>query len=152
MIVIGISTSFLIQTDFGNVSTKEVDIFTKDGVRIHSTLQVPKVASSSNPRPGVVIIHGVYQSKEWLRAFGIELARRGFVTLTIDAASHGNSGYATSDSDRGGVAALEYLDNLPYVSKLGIVGHSMGAGITMQALNLTKLTIDSVVFVGGGAR
>ncbi len=152
MIVIGISTSFLIQTDFGNVNTKEVDILTEEGVRIHSTIQVPKDASSSNPRPGVVIIHGVYQSKEWLRAFGIELARRGFVALTIDAASHGNSGYTTGDSDRGGVAALEYLDNLPYVNKLGIVGHSMGAGIINQTLSLTTLTVDSVIFVGGGAR
>jgi dienelactone hydrolase len=133
------------------VNTTEVDFFTENGVRIHSTLQVPKSASSSNPRPGVVIIHGVYQSKEWLRAFGIELARRGFVALTIDAASHGNSGYA-SNSDRGGVAALEYLDNLPYVGKIGIVGHSMGAGITIQALNLSSITVDSVVFVGGGAR
>ena len=71
LIIIGISTTFLIQTDFGNVNTTEVDFFTENGVRIHSTLQVPKSASSSNPRPGVVIIHGVYQSKEWLRAFGI---------------------------------------------------------------------------------
>ncbi|MHA2111506.1 MAG: alpha/beta fold hydrolase [Candidatus Hodarchaeales archaeon] len=152
MIIIGISTSFLIQTDFGNVNTTEVDFFTENGVRIHSTLQVPKSASSSNPRPGVVIIHGVYQSKEWLRAFGVELSRRGFIALTIDAASHGNSGYTSYDSDRGGVAALKYLDTLPYVSKIGIVGHSMGAGIAMQALNLSSLTVDSVVFVGGGAR
>ena len=80
MVVIGISTSFLIQTNFGNVNIKEIGLLTSEGVRIHSTLQVPKIASSSNPRPGVVIIHGVYQSKEWIRAFGIELARRGFVS------------------------------------------------------------------------
>ncbi|MFX0088211.1 MAG: alpha/beta hydrolase [Candidatus Hodarchaeota archaeon] len=151
-IIIGISTSFFIQTDFGNVHTKEVDFLTEEGVLIHSTLQVPKIATSTNPRPGVVIIHGVYQSKEWLRAFGIELTRRGFVALTIDAASHGNSGYASYNSDRGGVAALEYLHNLPYVSKLGLVGHSMGAGIAIQALNITTLPIDSLVFVGGGSR
>ncbi len=152
LIIIGISTCLLIHTDFGNVHTKEVDFLTEEGVLIHSTLQVPKIATSNNPLPGVVIIHGVYQSKEWLRAFGIELTRRGIVALTIDAASHGNSGYASYDSDRGGVAALKYLHDLPYVSNLGLVGHSMGAGIAVQALNLTTLPVDSLVFVGGESR
>ena len=152
IIILGISSSLLIQTDFGNVATKEIDLLTEDGVKIHTTLQVPNIASTSDPKPGVVVIHGVYQSKEWLRAFSIELARRGFVTLTIDAAGHGNSGYTLENSDRGGVAALEYLNSLPYVSKLGIVGHSMGAGIAIQALNLSTLVVDSLVFVGGGSR
>jgi len=100
----------------------------------------------------VVVIHGVYQSKEWLMAFGIELARRGFVVLSIDAGSHGNSGYTGFDSDRGGAAALEYLDSLIYVDKLGFLGHSMGAGIAIQALNLTTVPVDAVVFIGGGSR
>ncbi len=153
MVIGGSMTAWLIQNDFGTVSVTEVDILTDDSVTIHSTLQRPIYATASNPVPGVVVIHGVYQSKEWLRAFGIELARRGFVTLTIDAASHGNSEYASgTDSDRGGAAALEYLDSLAYVSKLGLVGHSMGAGIAIQALELTSVPIDALVFVGGGSR
>jgi len=128
MIFSGITTAWLVQNSFGSVITTEIDFSTHEGVNIHSTLQVPRVASESHPLPGVVVIHGVYQSKEWLRAFGIELSRRGFVVLTIDAASHGNSGYAEYESDRGGAAALEYLNSLEYVSNLGIIGHSMGAG------------------------
>lgn len=153
MMFSGITTAWLIQNNFGSVKTTEIDLYTKEGVIIHSTLQVPNVASELNPLPGVVVIHGVYQSKEWLMAFGIELARRGFVILTIDAASHGNSGYAANDdTDRGGVCALEYLEALSYVSKVGMVGHSMGAGIAIQALEMTTLPIDSLVLVGGGSR
>ncbi|UCE14029.1 MAG: alpha/beta fold hydrolase [Candidatus Heimdallarchaeota archaeon] len=154
MILSGITAAWLVQNNFGTVKVTEIDLLTNEEVVIHSTLQVPNVASESNPVPGVVVIHGVYQSKEWLMAFGIELARRGFVVLTIDAASHGNSGYASSndDTDRGGVCALEYLEALPYVSKLGMIGHSMGAGIAIQTLELTTLSIDSLVFVGGGSR
>lgn len=152
MIFSGITTAWLVQNSFGSVITTEIDFSTHEGVNIHSTLQVPRVASESHPLPGVVVIHGVYQSKEWLRAFGIELSRRGFVVLTIDAASHGNSGYAEYESDRGGAAALEYLNSLEYVSNLGIIGHSMGAGIAIQALELTTLTIDALVFIGGGSR
>ena len=153
MVIGGSMTAWLIQNNFGTVLATEVDFVTDKGVTIHSTLQKPNYATASNPVPGVVVIHGVYQSKEWLRAFGIELARRGFVTLTIDAASHGNSGYAFgSDVDRGGAAALEYLNNLAYVDKLGLVGHSMGAGIAIQTFELTSVSIDSLVFVGGGSR
>lgn len=152
MIFGGITTAWLIQNDFGSVVTKEIELFTSDKVLIHSTIQIPNEASNSNPVPGVVVIHGVYQSKEWLMAFGIELARRGFVVLTIDAASHGNSGYTSYDTDRGGAVALEYLNDLDFVGKLGIVGHSMGAGIAIQALELTTVPVDAVVFVGGGSR
>ncbi|MFX1517122.1 MAG: alpha/beta hydrolase [Promethearchaeota archaeon] len=147
----GIGIAWVIQNDFGTVITKEIELTTSDNVIIHSTLQIPHVASESNPVPGVVVIHGVYQSKEWLMAFSIELARRNFVVLTIDAASHGNSGYASYDSDRGGAIALEYLNDLNLVDKLGIVGHSMGAGIAIQALELTSVSVDAVVFVGGGS-
>ena len=148
----GLSVAWLIQNNFGSVITKEVELTTSDNVNIHTTIQIPNKASDSNPLPGVVVIHGVYQSKEWLMAFGIELARRNFVVLTIDAASHGNSGYASYDSDRGGAVALEYLNDLDFVDKLGIVGHSMGAGIAIQALELSSVSVDAVVFVGGGSR
>ncbi|MFX0171167.1 MAG: alpha/beta hydrolase [Candidatus Hodarchaeota archaeon] len=152
MIFAGITTAWLVQNNFGTVTTKEVDLRNSENVIIHSTLQVPNEASPANPIPGVVVIHGVYQSKEWLMAFGIELARRGFVVLTIDAGSHGNSGYTSYDSDQGGATALNYLNNLTYVNKLGIVGHSMGAGIAIQALELSTVPVDAVVFVGGGSR
>jgi pimeloyl-ACP methyl ester carboxylesterase len=152
MIVTGALIQFLIQTNFGLATTSEIDFRTADQVSIHATLQVPKIASETNPLPGVVVIHGVYQSKEWLRAFGVELVRRGFVTLSIDAASHGNSDYVSYDSDRGGAAAIEYLDSLSYVSNIGIVGHSMGAGIATQALALSSVVVDAMVFVGWGSK
>ncbi|MHA2328689.1 MAG: alpha/beta hydrolase, partial [Candidatus Hodarchaeales archaeon] len=151
MIITGSLVQFLIQTNFGLATTKEIDIQTVDQTSIHATIQVPQIASETNPLPGVVVIHGVYQSKEWLRAFGNELVRRGFISLSIDAASHGNSDYASYDSDRGGAAAIEYLNGLSYVSKIGVVGHSMGAGISIQALRQTNVVVDAVVLIGSGS-
>ena len=61
----------------------------------------------------------------------IELARRGYVVVTIDASGHGRSDYAigalTHDS-YGMEAAAEYAMSLDYVdnSKIGVTGHSMG--------------------------
>ncbi len=151
MMISGIAMAWGAQNNFGTVQANEITLNTSEGVPISAILQRPLAATAGNPLPGVVVIHGVIQSKEWLMAFGIELARRGFVVLTIDAVGHGNSGPSVgAGTDRGGIVALEYLDSLPYVSTLGIVGHSMGAGIEIQALNDTSIHVDGLVLVGGG--
>jgi pimeloyl-ACP methyl ester carboxylesterase len=127
----------------------EVDFIDADGANIHSTLQRPVYATAADPLPGVVVIHGSLQNKEWLMAFGIELARRGFVVLTIDANGHGNS-----DPGEGGAgtAALEYLAGLDFVdeSEMGLIGHSMGGGYAWRAINQSSVVVDALILVGAG--
>ncbi|MHA2432876.1 MAG: alpha/beta hydrolase, partial [Candidatus Thorarchaeota archaeon] len=128
----GITLAATVQSGFGTVFVTEVDFQAADGSWIHSTLQRPNYATDTNQLPGVVVIHGVMQSKEWLMAFGIELSKRGFVVLTIDANSHGNSEPGTGS----GAAALDYLASLDYVdsSAIGLIGHSLGGGIAWSAI------------------
>ncbi|MCJ7817697.1 MAG: alpha/beta hydrolase, partial [Candidatus Thorarchaeota archaeon] len=78
----GVTLAAGTQGGFGTVNVTEVDFQAADGSLIHSTLQRPTYATNADPLPGVVVIHGSLQNKEWLMAFGIELARRGFVVLT----------------------------------------------------------------------
>ena len=139
-----------VQGGFGTVAVTEVDFQATDGSMIHSTLQRPNYATDTNQLPGVVIIHGSLQSKEWLMAFGIELARRGFVALTVDANGHGNS----DPGSGAGIAAVEYLASLDFVdsSSIGIIGHSMGGGYAWSAVNYSSVVINSVVLVGAGPR
>ncbi|MFX1317963.1 MAG: alpha/beta hydrolase [Promethearchaeota archaeon] len=152
MMVSGISMAWVAQNNFGTVQATEITLATSDGVPISGILQRPLAATGATPLPGVVVIHGVIQSKEWVMAFGIELARRGFVVLTIDAVGHGNSGSSTDpNADRGGLTALEYLNDLSYVSTLGVIGHSMGAGIAIQTINESSIQVDSLVLVGGSS-
>ncbi|MHA2315085.1 MAG: alpha/beta hydrolase [Candidatus Hermodarchaeia archaeon] len=151
MMVSGIAMAFGTQNNLGTVQTTQFYLITGEGVPIHSTLQVPNAATPSTPLPGVIVIHGVMGTKEWIMGFGIELARRGFVVLTIDAVGHGNSGPSLgSGTDRGGIVALEFLASLPYVSTIGMVGHSMGSGVASQAINASSVQVDSFVIVGGG--
>ncbi len=144
----GTALAAAVQNSFGTVNVTEVDFQAADGSNIHSTLQTPIYASSSNKLPGVVVIHGSLQSKEWLMAFGIELARRGFVVLTIDANGHGNSDSGTGS----GAAALDYIASLDYVdnTQIGIVGHSMGGGIARLAINESSVAVNAFVVVGSG--
>ncbi|MHA2117511.1 MAG: alpha/beta hydrolase [Candidatus Thorarchaeota archaeon] len=144
----GVAISASVQNGFGTVFVTEVDFQAADGSWIHSTLQQPNYATDANPLPGVVVIHGVIQCKEWLMAFGIELSRRGFVVLTIDANAHGNS----EPGIGGGAAALDYLAGLDYVdsSAIGLIGHSMGGGIAWSAIQDSSVNVDALVLVGSG--
>ncbi len=138
------------QNGFGSIAVTEVDFQAADGSMIHSTLQRPNYATNSDPLPGVVVIHGSLQNKEWLMAFGIELAGRGFVVLTIDANGHGNS-EAGSGS---GAAALDYIASLDYVddTQIGLIGHSMGGGISWSAMEDSSVSVRALVLVGSGFR
>ena len=107
----GVMLSSSVQSGFGSVAVSEVGFLAEDASYIHGTLQRPVYATDTDPLQGVVVIHGSLQNKEWLMAFGIELARRGFVVLTIDANGHGNSLPGTGS----GTAALGYMASLDYV-------------------------------------
>jgi pimeloyl-ACP methyl ester carboxylesterase len=144
----GVTLAAWTQGGFGTVLVTEVDFQAADGSLIHSTLQRPTYATDTDPLPGVVVIHGSLQSKEWVMAFGIELARRGFVVLTIDANGHGNS-EAGSGS---GTAALDYIAALDYVdnTQIGLIGHSMGGGIAWNAIEDSSVYVRALVLVGSG--
>ncbi len=144
----GVTMATVTQSGFGNVNVSEVDFQAADGSLIHSTLQRPTYATDSNPLPGVVVIHGSLQNKEWLMAFGIELAMRGFVVLTIDANGHGNSEAGTGS----GTAALDYIAGLDYVdsAQIGLIGHSMGGGIAWNAIDESSVYVRALVLVGSG--
>jgi pimeloyl-ACP methyl ester carboxylesterase len=151
MLIGGATVGWEVQRNFGTTSAVDVTFPTAEGTPIRATLAVPVGASASNPVPGVVVIHGLASSKEQMNGFTIELARRGFVVLAIDAAGHGDSGGGTTQTtDRGAEAALQYLHSLPYVSTIGMVGHSMGAWMSAQAVQNSTVVVDGLVLVGGG--
>lgn len=135
-----------IQNNWGSVNVVEVDFMAEDGSWIESTLSVPIRASWSDPLPGVIIIHGSMANKEWMTSISIELTRRGFVVLAIDANGHGNSDPGTGS----GNAALNYFSNLPYVdnSSIGFIGHSMGGGISQTAINSSTVDVKALVLIG----
>ena len=147
LLVSGTTLAWAVQNNFGGVVVTEIDFTAEDGSVIHSTLQKPKEADTSNLLPGVLVIHGALQSKEWVMGFGIELSRRGFVTLTIDVNGHGNSDAGSG----GGKAGLDYLSDLDFVdsSSLGLIGHSMGSFVAGRVLNETSQQVGALVIVGG---
>ncbi|HKJ28358.1 MAG TPA: alpha/beta fold hydrolase, partial [Anaerolineales bacterium] len=104
---------------------------------------------------GILYIHGYQNNCETSDAYCIELARRGFVVLNIDAIGRGNSGQPLPlddpgfDETFGAMASFDYLQSLPYVAPdaLGIMGHSVGGEIAYQ-LALTEPAVQAVVISG----
>jgi len=144
-----------VQRDFGNVEVRNVFFENQSGIRVRAKLLKPVDASQSEPAPGVVYIHGYQNNRETSDAYAIEMARRGFVVLEIDAIGRGNSGIPDNPDDPGfdpsfgGKAAYEYLKQLPYVNSdsTGLMGHSLGAEMVYN-IALQDNSVKAVVISG----
>lgn len=118
-------------------STREVKL---TGEVASGILFKPKSATSENKMPAVVLTHGYLNNRELQLPFAIELARRGFVVLTVDREGHGNYNNVDNASavmaTKGLYESAKYLYNLDYVdqSRIGITGHSMGGYTTAVTL------------------
>ena len=112
-----------------------------NGRVVSGILFKPKDATADNPLPAVVLTHGYLNNREMQLQNAIELARRGFVVLTVDREGHGNyenSGEQSALMATSGLYdSVKYLYNMDYVDKdkIGISGHSMGGMTTALTLS-----------------
>lgn len=148
----------LVQRDFGGVQVSNVSFENWNGILVRAKLLKPVDASPENSMPGIVYIHGYQNNRETSDAYCIELARRGFVVLNIDAIGRGNSGIPNDPEDPdfdetyGGRGALEYLRSLPYVDldSVGMAGHSLGAemayAVALQDPGVRALVISGFAY------
>ncbi|TQL46770.1 alpha/beta hydrolase family protein [Homoserinimonas aerilata] len=132
MVVSAIGAS-LVQTGGGSVAIKDMRWETASGQTMSALLFKPASATAENPAPAVVVSHGWWNNREMQDANYVELARRGYVVLSIDMYGHGNSEpLVASELTLGGTGmydAVKLVADLPYIDKdkLGVSGHSNGA-------------------------
>jgi pimeloyl-ACP methyl ester carboxylesterase len=147
----------LAQKGFGSVEVEDVGYSNYNGIAISAKIFRPARAGKSKKVPGIMYVHGYQSCRETSDPFSIELARRGFAVLAIDAVGRGNSGTAMDLSDPdfdhsyGAKSSLAYLRALPYVDtgSIGVIGHSLGAGIIYE-IALHDSTIGACVTTGFG--
>ncbi len=142
-----------LNTDFGGVIVSIEAIDSDFGV-LTGLLYRP-ADSEGQLLPAVVVAHGISESSQVLSGLGLELARAGFVVLVLDLPGHGGSdGYINQGQNSpslGLPAAVDYLSGLSYVdsARIGLVGHSLGAG-AVRAANTELDNVQSTVLIGGG--
>ena len=77
-----------LQHDGGNVDIED-GVIHADAGDIAYKLYVPTSATKEHPAPAVLLLHGYQNDHETNAAYAIELARRGYVALSIDCYGHG---------------------------------------------------------------
>ena len=131
-LVSGIGAS-VVQTAAGSIDVKDVRWATSTGQELSALLFTPDSATAEAPAPAIVVSHGWWNNREMQDANYVELARRGFVVISIDMYGHGNSDPLTAGEESvngtGMYAAVELLADLSYVDtdRIGVTGHSNGA-------------------------
>lgn len=132
MLVSAIGAS-LVQTNGGTVTVKEMYWETSTGVGLSALLLKPDAATAESKAPAVIVSHGRYNNKEMQNGNFVELAKRGYVVVSIDMYGHGDSDYTTLEtnfsSGTGMYDAVKLVADLPYVdaTRIGVTGHSAGA-------------------------
>ena len=122
------------QNDFGKVDVQEIHFNSSLGNRLVGKLYRPVGVTFASPAPGILALHGFNNDKDVERPAALELARAGFVVLSLDQAGHGDSG-GTLLGDLGSyLDGYEYLQSLEFVDgeSMGVFGHSMGASRSRQ--------------------
>ncbi|RCX07535.1 prolyl oligopeptidase family protein [Anaerobacterium chartisolvens] len=130
LMLISMVGASLVQTSGGSVTIKDLRWETTIGYQMSGLLFVPHGVSEKNKAPAIVVSHGMFNNREMQDANYVELSRRGYVVLSMDMFSHGNSenvpniGVLTT----GMYEAVKMLATLNYIDteRIGITGHSLG--------------------------
>ena len=168
LVVIIVSSFFasLIQTSFGKVDVKLMNLKTPDGQNLVYDLYKPSIATENDKQPFIVVVPGFQRSKEALSNIAIELSRRGYVVALIDPYAQGMSSSSLSrlaaTTQGYGMFALvdyAYAKNFSFVdiNKIGSTGHSMGGNAAIRGADYfgkeavksgKKSKLDSVYISG----
>jgi pimeloyl-ACP methyl ester carboxylesterase len=150
LILFGGLLASLIQTNFGQVTIKDVRFAAPNGRLYSALLYIPKGVTVEKPAPGILAIHGYINSRETQDGFAIEFARRGYVVLALDESGHGYSEGPAFADGFGGIEGLRYLRSLDIVDKnnIGLEGHSMGGWAVAIAAGVFPDGYKSMVLEG----
>lgn len=90
--------------------------------------------------PLVILMHGIFSSKNFtpMPAIAKSLAKAGIASIRFDFGGHwgseGKMQYMTIEKEIDDALAMwEYACSLPYVSKVGLLGHSQGGVVASMA-------------------
>jgi dipeptidyl aminopeptidase/acylaminoacyl peptidase len=136
--------------------TRHLVTYRSGSLTISGVMNLPH---GDGPFPVIVLAHGYIDPADYETGDGFEreqdhLARRGFVVMHTDYRGHAGSDVdlRTDPRRRLGypedlVNAVRAVKRLPVVDpdRVGILGRSMGGGVTLQALAATPGLVDAAV-------
>jgi len=143
--------AFFVQTNGATVAVKDMRWETSSGRELSALLFKPASATPDHKAPVVVVSHGWWNSREMQDANYVELAKRGYVVVSIDMYGHGNSDPlplgGEAENGTGMYDAVKLAAQLPYVddTKIGVSGHSNGARAANYAVIADNQSTDPLI-------
>jgi dipeptidyl aminopeptidase/acylaminoacyl peptidase len=135
--------------------------YTSDGLKIYGLFTVPKSDVPKGGFPAIVFLHGylsppTYKTLERYVAYQNGFAAAGYVTFKPDLRGHGKSeGKSVSSNfspdyiyDALNLTATLQNDDRVNKDKIGMWGHSMGGGITLRSMVVSKQIKAGVIWAG----
>jgi dipeptidyl aminopeptidase/acylaminoacyl peptidase len=125
--------------------TRYLISYPSDGLRITGVMQIPN--TNKKPLPVIILNHGYVRRSEFVSGSGTwaiasYLNERGYVTVAPDYRSWGGSDTGPSFFHTGLVVdVINLVSSLPSLDfvdmgRIGILGHSMGGGVTTKVLTI----------------
>jgi dienelactone hydrolase len=159
-----------VYTGGGALSIRNLYYPDANGTILRAQLYVPRGVSSAHPAPGIVNMHGGGDNLECVSNFSVELARRGYVVLSVDAYGSGFSGYASgavataaggsgnaaapaTKMDGGVTVSLQQMFSFAFVDQanIGLIGHSMGGTYIANAALAYPDKVKAIMPWGSGS-
>ncbi|MHA1913411.1 MAG: alpha/beta hydrolase family protein [Promethearchaeota archaeon] len=126
-----------------------VGLETEDGIYISAYKYTPKGEKNHG---GIIVSHSFFGSKLNMQPLSIELVKRGFTVLSIDFRGHGASAgfFYRHLLIKDIQAAVDYFESsVPYVTEIGLIGHSLGAQTVLDFARIYHNRINATVAIGG---
>jgi len=120
--------------DAVGLAWEDVEVPSSAGLRLPAWY----IAAGTDPAPGVVLVHGWESARDRTLPHAQLLHALGFHVLTLDVRGHGSNGPEELPMSVGEFAAdagagVRWLRQRPEVTRIGILGHSMGAAGALVA-------------------
>lgn len=135
--------------------------YKSDGLKIYALLTVPQGEKPKSGWPVIVFNHGYiqpeqYRTTERYVAYVDAFARNGYIVFKSDYRGHGNSegqssgGYGNNDYTIDVLNALASIKRYSDADseRIGMWGHSMGGGITLRSMVVSKDIRVGVIWAG----
>lgn len=139
-----------IETDSGNILIHDIEVESFDCYLYQARLFRPIQASSMNRRPGVLLFPGADGNRYTGDHIAMELARRGFVALTIESTPFDTSGPVSDQNPESPVdSGYTFLTTRFFTNpeRTGLVTFLSGSDQASAAEHLNDFT--SRVFISG---
>ena len=130
---------------------EDVEVPTSGGLRLPAWY----LPAGEAPAPGVLLIHGWESSRDRTLPNAQVLHALGYHVLTLDVRGHGANGPEVLPMSVGEYAAdtragVAWLRGRPEVTRIAVLGHSMGAAGSLVA-TATDPDVDAVIAVAAPA-